>query len=65
MSQSAMIKSVPRAFRMMKGMQAQGFEWGVDYRAIALLPLLVALGFRADGRKDIIDYRLAVVESAS
>ena len=33
--------------------------------AIALLPVLVALGFRADGRKDIIDYRLAVVESAS
>jgi transposase-like protein len=32
MSQSATIKSLPHAFRMMKAMQAQGVEWGEDYR---------------------------------
>ncbi len=35
MSQSATIKSLPRAFRMMKAMQAQGIEWGEDYRHAA------------------------------
>ncbi len=48
MSQSAMIKSVPRAFRMMKGMQAQGIEWGVDYRAVTGAVL-----------KDVLDGRMA------
>ncbi len=32
MPQAATIKSLPRAFRMMKAMQAQGIEWGEDYR---------------------------------
>jgi transposase-like protein len=32
MPQAATIKSLPRAFRMMKAMQAQGIEWGDDYR---------------------------------
>jgi len=32
MSQSATIKSLPRAFRMMKAMQSDGIEWGDDYR---------------------------------
>ena len=32
MPQSATIKSLPRAFRMMKAMRAQGIEWGEDYR---------------------------------
>jgi putative transposase len=32
MPQAATIKSLPRAFRMMKAMQAEGIEWGVDYR---------------------------------
>ncbi len=32
MPQTATIKSLPRAFRMMKAMQAQGIEWGEDYR---------------------------------
>lgn len=35
MPQSATIKSLPRAFRMMKAMQAQGIEWGEDYRRAA------------------------------
>ena len=32
MPQSATIKSLPGAFQMMKAMQADGFEWGEDYR---------------------------------
>lgn len=32
MPQSATIKSLPRAFRIMKSMQAEGIEWGEDYR---------------------------------
>ena len=32
MPQSATIKSLPRAFRMMEEMQSQGVEWSEDYR---------------------------------
>jgi putative transposase len=32
MPQAATIKSLPSAMRMMKAMQAQGIEWGEDYR---------------------------------
>src|ERR687892_463968 len=32
MPQTATIKSLPAAFRMMKAMQAEGVEWGADYR---------------------------------
>ncbi len=35
MPQTATIKSLPRAFRMMKAMQAEGVEWGEDYRRAA------------------------------
>ncbi len=35
MPQTATIKSLPGAFRMMKAMQAQGIEWGEDYRHAA------------------------------
>ncbi len=35
MPQAATIKSLPHAFRMMKAMQAQGIEWGEDYRRAA------------------------------
>ncbi len=35
MPQAATIKSLPRAFRMMKAMQAEGIEWGEDYRGAA------------------------------
>jgi putative transposase len=32
MPQTATIKSLPAAFQMMKAMQAEGVEWGADYR---------------------------------
>jgi transposase-like protein len=33
MPQSVTIGSLPRAFELVKGMQAQGLEWGDGYRA--------------------------------
>jgi hypothetical protein len=33
MPQTVTIKSLPVAFAMMKTMQAEGVEWGEDYRA--------------------------------
>ena len=39
MPQAATIKSLPRAFRMMKAMQAHGIEWGDDYRQSAAAAL--------------------------
>jgi hypothetical protein len=32
MPQTATIKSLPAAFAIMKAMQAEGVEWGEDYR---------------------------------
>ena len=48
MPQAATIKSLPRAFRMMKTMQAQGIEWGEDYRRAGALAL-----------KDVLEGRMA------
>ncbi len=48
MPQVATIKSLPHAFRMMKGMQAQGIEWGEDYRSAASAAL-----------KDVLEGRMA------
>ncbi len=38
MPQAATIKSLPRAFRMMKAMQADRIDWGEDYRGGAGKP---------------------------
>jgi hypothetical protein len=35
MPQTATIKSLPAAFRMLKAMQAEGVEWSEDYRTAA------------------------------
>ena len=48
MPQSATIKSPPCAFRMMKAMQAQGIEWGEDYRQAGRAAL-----------KDVLEGRMA------
>ncbi len=56
MPQVATIKSLPRAFRMMKAMQAQGIEWGEDYRRAGAQALKEVLeGRMAAG----IDHHLA------
>lgn len=48
MSQTATVKSLPAAFRMMKAMEADGIEWGEDYRHAARAAL-----------KDILEGRMA------
>ena len=48
MPQTATIKSLPAAFRMMKGMQAEGLEWGEDYRGAAQQALTELLQGRMD-----------------
>ncbi len=48
MPQAATIKSLARAFRMMKAMQAQGIEWGEDYRHAG-----------AQALKDVLEGRMA------
>ena len=56
MPQAATIKSLPRAFRMMKAMQAEGVEWGEDYRQAAAAALKNILGGRMGAS---IDRRLS------
>ena len=52
MPQSATIKSLPHAFRMMEAMQAQGVEWGEDYRFAAADALRTILRGRMDAAID-------------
>src|SRR5918995_1043340 len=55
MPQTATIKSLPVAFEMMKAMQAEGVEWGEDYRA----PARQALAELLEGRMgQLIDAHL-------
>ena len=46
MPQAATIKSLPAAFRMMKAMQAEGVEWGENYRAAARAAVIDVLATR-------------------
>ena len=67
MPQSATIESLPAAFRMMKAMQAEGVEWGEDYRTAARAALKEVLEARmgdlivghldAMARREIADRR--------
>jgi transposase-like protein len=52
MPQAATIKSLPRAFRMMKAMQAQGIEWSEDYRLAAREALKSILAERMEAALD-------------
>jgi putative transposase len=52
MPQTATINSLPRAFRMMKAMQAQGVEWGEDYRRAAGDALQTILAGRMEAAID-------------
>jgi transposase-like protein len=48
MPQTATIKSLPAAFRMMKAMQGEDLEWGEDYRGAAQQALTELLEGRMD-----------------
>ena len=58
MPQAATIKSLPRAFRMMKAMQGDGAEWNEDYRHAAADALKTILSGRME---TAIDRHLATL----
>ena len=64
MPRTATIKSLPRAFRMMEAMQAQGVEWGEDYRQAAGAALKDVLEGRMAGGIDRHLEEMAVREVA-
>jgi putative transposase len=64
MPQTATIKSLPAAFAMMKAMQAEGVEWGEDYRAAARDALAELLEGRMAGTIDRHLERMAEVGAA-
>jgi putative transposase len=64
MPQTATIKSLPAAFAMMKAMQAEGLEWGEDYRAAARDALAELLEGRMAGTIDRHLERMAEVGAA-
>jgi putative transposase len=64
MPQPATIKSLPAAFRMMKAMQAEGVEWGEDYRVAARQAVAELLRGRMDRLIDEHLKRMAEVGQA-
>ena len=50
--QAATIESLPVAFEVMKGMQAQGLEWGEGYRPLGRLALAAIIEGRMDESVD-------------
>lgn len=64
MPQTATIKSLPAAFAMMKAMQAEGVEWGEDYRGAARQALAELLEGRMDQLIDAHLERMAALGQA-
>ncbi len=64
MSRYATIKSLPAAFRMMKSMQAEGVEWGEDYRGAARDALTAVLEGRMAEQIDVHLEAMAMGETA-
>src|ERR687898_1106532 len=64
MPQTATIKSLPVAFAMMKAMQAEGVEWGEDYRGAARQALAELLEGRMDQLIDLHLERMAELGQA-
>ena len=64
MPQAVTIGSLPRAFELVKGMQAQGLEWGESYRGLgrqALATILAGqMGLAIDEHLD----RMAALDQA-
>lgn len=59
MPQAVTIRSLPRAFAMIKAMQDQGYEWGEDYRQSGRAGLAEILEEQMD---DAIDRQLAAAD---
>jgi putative transposase len=64
MPQAVTITSIAGAFRMMKVMQAQGIEWGEDYRAAARASLVELIEGRMAAAIDVHLERMAALGGA-
>ena len=64
MPQAVTIRSLPRAFELVKGMQAQGLEWGEDYRRLGRDALGVILRSQMEQAIDAHLDRMASLDEA-
>jgi len=64
MSTAVTIRSLPRAFEVVKGMQAQGLEWGDGYRSLGREGLASILGAQMDEAIDRHLERMAALDVA-
>ena len=64
MPQAVTIRSLPRAFAMVKGMQAQGLEWGEGYRDLGRDALGAILRGQMDQAIDEHLHRMASLDQA-
>src|ERR1700752_5065230 len=64
MSTAVTIRSLPRAFDVVKGMQAQGLEWGEDYRSLGREALAGILRLQMAGAIDAHLERMAALDVA-
>ena len=64
MPQAVTIRSLPRAFELVKGMQAQGLEWGESYRPLGRQAIAAVLAGRmGEAIDDHLD-RMAALDQA-
>jgi len=64
MPQAVTIRSLPRAFELVKGMQAQGLEWGEGYRALGRQAIAEILQGQMAQSVDAHLDRMAALEEA-
>ena len=64
MPQSVTIRSLPRAFDLVKGMQAQGLEWGEGYRGLGREAIAIILAGQMDQAIDEHLDRMAALDHA-
>jgi putative transposase len=64
MPQAVTIRSLPRAFELVKGMQAQGLEWGESYRPLGRRAIAELVRGQMDQAIDEHLERMAVLDQA-
>lgn len=64
MPQAVTIRSLPRAFELVKGMQAQGLEWGESYRPLGRQAIAGLLRGQMDQAIDAHLDRMAALDAA-
>ena len=64
MSQAVTIRNLPRAFELVKGMQAQGLEWGEGYRPLGRQAIAAVLQGQMGQAIDAHLDRMAALDQA-